>query len=219
MRGQYGVGEKDGKIVPPTAQENGVAPTRTPRPTSRCALDIDNWRWAGVPFFLRSGKRLRGAAVRRSPCSFKRPPTLLFREFAAREGCAPTAPRANWLVMRIQPDEGIALTFACKRPGMALQLDDVTMDFTYGEAFRQRSPEAYERLLLDALRGDASLFTRSDEVEYAWRFITSIFAGWAELPPPAFPNYYPFTEGPVEAHRLMQGTNVRWRPIGGEAGC
>jgi len=137
----------------------------------------------------------------------------LFREFAARERIEAPAPRANWLVLRIQPDEGIELSFACKRPGMQLVLDEVAMDFVYGEAFHTRSPEAYERLLLDALRGDASLFTRSDEVEYAWRFVTSILVGWSELPPPLFPNYYPFTEGPAEAERLMQDLSTRWRSI------
>ena len=120
-------------------------------------------------------------------------------------------PKSNVLVLRIQPDEGISLSFACKRPGMRVQLADVNMDFFYGQAFQQRSPEAYERLLLDALRGDASLFTRSDEVEYAWRFITSIHEGWASLPPPKFPNYYPFTDGPDEANRLMAGTLTHWR--------
>jgi len=94
------------------------------------------------------------------------------------------------------------LSFTCKQPGMKVELEDVHMDFVYGQAFQQRSPEAYERLLLDALRGDASLFTRSDEVEYAWRFISPILAGWAQLPPPTFPNYYPFTDGPDEARRL-----------------
>ena len=87
------------------------------------------------------------------------------------------------------------------------------MDFVYGAAFQQRSPEAYERLLLDALRGDAALFTRSDEVEYAWRFISSLHAGWAALPPPSFPNYYPFTEGPADVQQLLHGTSAHWRPI------
>jgi glucose-6-phosphate 1-dehydrogenase len=113
--------------------------------------------------------------------------------------------------MRIQPDEGIRLSFACKQPGMRVQLEEVNMDFFYGQAFQQRSPEAYERLLLDALRGDASLFTRSDEVEYAWRFISSIHKGWTNLPPPTFPNYYPFTDGPDEANRLLEGTQAKWR--------
>ena len=97
---------------------------------------------------------------------------------------------------------------------MQVHLETVNMDFFYGRAFQQRSPEAYERLLLDALRGDASLFTRSDEVDYAWRFISSIHQGWAYLPPPTFPNYYPFTDGPEEATRLMEGLSASWRPQG-----
>jgi glucose-6-phosphate 1-dehydrogenase len=115
--------------------------------------------------------------------------------------------------MRIQPNEGISLSFACKRPGMRIQLEEVNMDFIYDEAFQDRSPEAYERLLLDALRGDASLFTRSDEVDYAWRFITSIHEGWGRLPAPKFPNYYPFTDGPDEANRLFDFSEARWRSL------
>jgi len=213
VRGQYGVGERDGEIVHGYRQEKGVAPDSNTETYVALRTTIENWRWAGVPFFLRSGKRL-GAQVSEIGVRFKRPPMLLFREFAAREGCAAPEPRANWLILRIQPDEGIKLLFECKRPGMQLQLDEVTMDFVYGAAFHERSPEAYERLLLDALRGDAALFTRSDEVEYAWRFISSLHAGWAALPPPQFPNYYPFSEGPAEAERLLQGTTARWRPIG-----
>ena len=96
---------------------------------------------------------------------------------------------------------------------MRIQLAEVNMDFFYEQAFQQRSPDAYERLLLDALRGDASLFTRSDEVEYGWRFTTSILEGWESLPPPKFPNYYPFTGGPEEINRLMEGTQAQWRSL------
>jgi glucose-6-phosphate 1-dehydrogenase len=215
VRGQYGVGERDGAIVPGYRQEHGVRPDSNTETYVALRATIENWRWAGVPFFLRSGKRL---AAQRSEIAvrFKRPPMLLFREFAAREGCAEPEPHGNWLVLRIQPDEGINLSFACKRPGMQLQLEEVQMDFVYGQAFHQRSPEAYERLLLDALRGDAALFTRSDEVEYAWRFISSLHAGWAALPPPPFPNYYPFTDGPAEAAQLLHGTSAHWRPIAAE---
>ena len=215
VRGQYGVGEHDGQIVPGYRQEKGAAPESITETYVALRTTIENWRWAGVPFLLRSGKRL-AAQLSEIAVRFKRPPMLLFREFAAREGFEAPEPQANWLVLRIQPDEGINLSFACKRPGMQFQLDEVTMDFVYGEAFHERAPEAYERLLLDALRGDASLFTRSDEVEYAWCFIDSILQGWAELPPPEFPNYYPFTEGPAEANWLMDGTFARWRLIGHE---
>ena len=162
-------------------------------------------------FYLRSGKRL-ASQVSEIAVRFKRAPMLLFEEMAEREGVAPPEPHSNYLVLRIQPNEGISLSFASKRPGMRMQLDDVTMDFLYGTAFAERSPEAYERLLLDALRGDAALFTRSDEVEYAWRFVTSILDGWAAMPPPAFPNYYPFSDGPEEAAHLMAGT-AHWRSI------
>jgi glucose-6-phosphate 1-dehydrogenase len=211
VRGQYGVGECNGEIVPGYRQEKGVKPSSTTETYVALRAHIDSWRWAGVPFLLRSGKRL-AAQVSEIAVRFKRPPMLLFSEIAQREGVAPPEPRSNYLVLRIQPDEGISLSFASKRPGMRMQLDDVTMDFLYDTAFNERSPEAYERLLLDALRGDAALFTRSDEVEYAWRFATSVLAGWAELPAPSFPNYYPFSDGPEEAGHLMPGT-AHWRSL------
>ena len=213
VRGQYGVGERDGEIVKGYRQENGVAVASLTESYVALRARVETWRWAGVPFLLRSGKRLT-APLTEIALRFKRPPMLLFHEIAKREGFELPAMRSNWLVLRIQPDEGISLSFACKRPGMQMVLDEVTMEFRYGHSFQQRSPEAYERLLLDALRGDAALFTRSDEVEYAWRFIQSILDGWAELPAPSFPNYYPFSDGPEEAARLLQGLNTHWRSIG-----
>ena len=212
VRGQYGVGERDGTMVDGYRQEYGVDPQSTTETYVALRTKIDNWRWAGVPFFLRSGKRLRTQASEIG-IRFKQPPLHLFRELGTEPGVDPPLPRSNLLVIRIQPDEGISLSFACKLPGMVVRLEEVDMDFFYGRAFQQRSPEAYERLLLDALRGDASLYTRSDEVEYAWRFITSIQQAWAQLPPPKFPNYYPFTDGPQEAHRLMDGLSSRWRSM------
>jgi glucose-6-phosphate 1-dehydrogenase len=175
-------------------------------------IKIDNWRWAGIPIFLRTGKRLR-KRVSEIAIEFKQPPLHLFRQLENNETIAAPRPMANVLVLRIQPDEGISLSFACKQPGMRIQLAEVNMDFFYEQAFQQRSPDAYERLLLDALRGDASLFTRSDEVEYGWRFTTSILEGWESLPPPKFPNYYPFTDGPEEINRLMEGTQAQWRSL------
>jgi glucose-6-phosphate 1-dehydrogenase len=209
VRGQYGVGEKDGQVMKGYRQEEGVDPKSITETYVALRIRLDNWRWAGVPFFLRSGKRLP-KRVSEIAVEFKQPPLLLFQQLSDDED---VRPKSNLLVMRIQPDEGISLSFACKRPGMKVQLEEVTMDFFYGEQFAQRSPEAYERLLLDALRGDASLFTRSDEVDYAWRFITSIHQGWAALPPPHFPNYYPFTDGPEEANHLLAGTQAKWRPL------
>lgn len=213
VRGQYGVGELNGTIVKGYRQEEGVNPKSVTETYIAMRLKIDNWRWAGVPFFLRTGKRLH-KRVSEIAVEFKHPPLHLFGQGENHfEESGSTRPKSNVLVMRIQPDEGINLSFACKQPGMRVHLEDVHMDFFYGKAFQQRSPEAYERLLLDALRGDASLFTRSDEVEYAWRFISSIHDGWANLPPPVFPNYYPFTDGPDDAQRLFEGTQAQWRSI------
>jgi glucose-6-phosphate 1-dehydrogenase len=213
VRGQFGVGEQDGKVVRGYRQEEGVDPKSVTETFVALRIRIDNWRWAGVPFLLRSGKRL-AKRVSEIAVEFKQPPMHLFRQFDdASDEVVVARPKSNLLVLRIQPDEGISLSFACKRPGIKIQLDEVHMDFFYGHAFQQRSPEAYERLLLDALRGDPSLFTRSDEVDYAWRFITSIHQGWANLPPPVFPNYYPFTDGPDEANRLLEGTQARWRSL------
>ena len=165
-----------------------------------------------MPFLLRSGKRL-GKRVSEIAVQFKQPPLRLFRPVnRIEEMDAHIDPHANVLVLRIQPDEGIRMSFACKMPGMKIQLADVDMDFTYKSSFSQRSPEAYERLLLDALRGDPSLFTRSDEVEFAWRFITSLHEGWATGAPP-MSTYEPFTDGPKDAARLTEGINATWRPF------
>jgi len=212
VRGQYGVGETNGTIVKGYRQEEGVNPKSVTETYVAIRLKIDNWRWAGVPFFLRTGKRLQ-KRVSEIAVEFKQPPLHLFGQLEQNGSDELSHPKSNVLVMRIQPDEGINLSFACKQPGMRVRLEDVHMDFFYNKTFQQRSPEAYERLLLDALRGDASLFTRSDEVEYAWRFISSIHEGWANLPPPTFPNYYPFTDGPDDAQRLLEGTQAQWRSI------
>jgi glucose-6-phosphate 1-dehydrogenase len=207
------MGEKDGQIIKGYRQEEGVDPHSVTETYVALRLKVDNWRWAGVPFLLRTGKRL-ARRVSEIAVEFKQPPLHLFRYLGEdADDLAQTRPMSNLLVMRIQPDEGISLSIACKQPGMRILLQEVEMDFFYGEAFQERSPEAYERLLLDALRGDASLFTRSDEVEYSWRFITAIHEAWASLPPPSFPNYYPFTDGPDEANRLLEGTQARLRPL------
>ena len=212
VRGQYGVGEFDGQVVKGYRQEEEVNPKSLMETYVALRTKIDNWRWAGIPFFLRTGKRLR-QRVSEIAVEFKQPPLHLFGQLGADNSFAAPRPMSNVLILRIQPDEGISLSFACKQPGMRIQLTEVNMDFFYGQAFKQRSPDAYERLLLDALRGDASLFTRSDEVEYGWRFSTSILESWVNLPPPRFPNYYPFTDGPEEIGRLMEGTKAQWRSL------
>jgi glucose-6-phosphate 1-dehydrogenase len=208
VRGQYGPGKSQGKPVKGYLEETGVDEQSTTESFVALKLFVDNWRWGGVPFYLRTGKRLK-QRVSEIAVTFKQPPLQLFRQLEAPNKHTP-APMANVLLVRIQPDEGISLTFAAKRPGMQVSLDEVRMDFFYS-AFRKRSPEAYERLLLDALRGDASLFTRSDETEFAWRFITSIQDGWAHSKPEIF-TYEPFSDGPAEANRLFT-SNTRWRPL------
>ena len=217
VRGQYDSGEWEGQAVKAYRGEDGVQPNSTTESYVALRLRIDNWRWAGIPFYLRAGKRLR-TKVTEIAVQFRRPPLHLFRHGLQIDSPEVPALLSNMLVLRIQPDEGISLSFACKRPGMQFRLDEVEMDFFYRQGFSQRPPEAYERLLLDALRGDASLFTRSDEVEYAWRFISSIHEGWAALPSPAFPNYHPFSDGPQEAAQLMSGTETRWRPLRNTSG-
>src|SRR6185369_15586784 len=164
VRGQYGMGEKGGAVIKGYRQEEGVDPQSVTETYLALRMKVDNWRWAGVPFFLRTGKRL-AKRVSEIAVEFKQPPLHLFRYLGEHaDELAHTRPMSNQLVFRIQPDEGISLSIACKQPGMRILLQEVEMDFFYGEAFHERSPEAYERLLLDALRGDASLFTRSDEV-------------------------------------------------------
>ncbi|MDB4987030.1 MAG: glucose-6-phosphate 1-dehydrogenase [Myxococcaceae bacterium] len=210
VRGQYSAGSSQGKPVTAYLEESGVKPDSITESYVALKLHIDNWRWGGVPFYLRTGKRLK-QRVSEIAVTFKAPPLHLFRQLTT-SGERQPQPMPNVLLVRIQPDEGISLTFAAKNPGMQLRLDEVRMDFFYS-AFHKRSPEAYERLLLDALRGDASLFTRSDETEYAWRFISSIQDGWAALPKPEILTYAPFSDGPEAANRLFAGTNTRWRPL------
>ena len=192
VRGQYR-GYRSEEAVDPSSKTETYVAVRT---------TIDNWRWSGVPIFIETGKRLP-ERLTEIEIQFNQPPMCLFREF---EECPPNP---NSLVIRIQPNEGISLSFACKQPGARFAVQDVKMDFSYGATFNQRSPEAYERLLLDALRGDASLFTRSDEVEAAWRFISAIEDAWAKLPDPVFPNYEPATPGPAEANRLLSSIQTR----------
>ncbi len=214
VRGQYGPGLKDGKTVKGYRQEENVPPDSLTETFVAMTLKIENWRWAGVPFYLRTGKQLK-ARMSEIAVTFKRPPLRLFEQNRDSDFCLMSAgPVPNQLVLRIQPQESITLSMACKQPGMKMVLDEVDMEFLYQDAFAQRSPEAYERLLLDAMRGDASLFTRVDEVFQAWTFVSSLQEAWAKLPPPEFPNYTPFSEGPAEAQRLLNADGACWRPIG-----
>lgn len=206
VRGQYGAGEIDGKPVPGYRQEPGVNPNSQTETYAAVEFHIDNWRWAGVPFYVRAGKRL-ARPLTEVAVHFKRTPQALFSR-------SPKDVHHNVIVMRIQPNEGIALSFGAKEPGQQMRAIRVDMDFSYRGAFGAETPAAYETLLLDAMRGDATLFTRRDEVEAEWRIITPIEEAWAQLPPPQFPNYAAGSDGPASADNLIRYDRLRWRPLG-----
>src|SRR5262249_25684199 len=182
VRGQYGPGVIDGKQVPGYRQETGVKPGSTTDTYVALKLRIENWRWAGVPFYLRAGKRLP-KRVTEIAISFKPAPHSIFRSTGR------AAKEPNVLALRIQPNEGISLSFGAKMPGSEIRIDPVQMDFRYSTAFGTEPPEAYERLLHDALVGDSTLFARRDEVEGAWVIVDAIVDGWRQGPDPDFPNY------------------------------
>ena len=171
---------------------------------------IDNWRWAGLPFYLRTGKRLP-ARVTEIAIQFKLPPLNLFHTVECDgDVCGVVDARPNTLVFHIQPTDSISLTFCAKRPGMTYQVQPVKMDFSYQNSFSGGLPEAYERLLLDAMRGDSTLFTRSDELEAAWRFLDPVLKEWESGH--HRPELYPAGQwGPKAAHELLGRSNRAWR--------
>jgi glucose-6-phosphate 1-dehydrogenase len=205
VRGQYGPGWVSGKPVIGYRQEEDVNPESETETYVAARLLVDDWRWSGVPFYLRMGKRLPKRATEIA-IQFKDVPHRLFRDSASD-------PEPNLLAMRIQPDEGIMLRFGAKVPGLGVDIRNVTMDFTYGSAFQVDSPDAYETLILDALLGDASLFTRADEVEEAWSIVDPVIQAWADEGPPAFPSYEAGTWGPEAADDLLAREGRRWRRI------
>ena len=203
VRGQYGRGFVRADEVPAYREEPDVAPNSPIETFVAMKVLVDNWRWGGVPFYVRAGKRL-ARCVTEIAIQWKKVPHSLFR--APDGGITP-----NVLAMRIQPDEGIALRFISKEPGQTTILRDVAMDFRYGAAFGSNTPEAYERLLLDAMRGDATLFTRRDEVEGQWEFIDNVFDAWSRdgnTPPPIYPAG---SWGPEQAEDLIARDGRRWR--------
>lgn len=211
VRGQYEAGVIDGKVVPAYRDEEAVDENSLRETYAALRVHIDNWRWAGVPFLLRTGKRM-AKRVTEIAIEFKLPPMTLFRTVECEgDVCDLTQARPNILIFRIQPDEGIDLSFSGKRPGVNMDLHPVVMQFDYGKSFTQKMPEAYERLLLDALRGDHSLFMRSDELEAAWEFCTPILEAWGRNPPTDFPNYKAGSWGPAAADRLLEGCQRGWR--------
>ncbi len=202
--GQYGAGAPAGERLPGYREEPGVA-TESRTPTyGALRLAIDNWRWEGVPFFLRSGKRL-AERVTEIVVRFQRPPHLLF----PRRECGPLDP--NMLVIRIQPDDGISLRFEVKQPGMEVRLAPVRMEFSYARAFgADTRHSAYEMLLLDCMEGDATLFARADEVEAAWRLMDPIIAGWADASRSGVEEYASGTWGPAGADALLARDGAEW---------
>jgi glucose-6-phosphate 1-dehydrogenase len=205
VRGQYGPGWVEGVAVPGYRQEPEVDPESETETFVACRLEVDNWRWSGVPFYLRHGKRLPKRATEIA-IQFRDVPHKLFAE-------ADMDPQPNLLAIRIQPDEGILLRFGSKVPGLGFDIRPVTMDFTYGSSFAVDAPDAYETLLLDAMLGDASLFTRADEVEAAWSIVTPILETWLDTPPPEFPNYDAGSSGPESAEALLARDDRRWRRL------
>jgi len=204
VRGQYGPGWVAGLEVAGYRQETKVKPDSVTETYVAVKLLIDNWRWAGVPFYLRTAKRMP-RRVTEIAIQFKSVPHPLFKSV----GGAPLEP--NVLTLRIQPDEGISLKIAAKVPGPSLHLRSVNMGFLYGTSFFVESPDAYERLLLDCMYGESTLFTRRDETEAAWKPITEILEGWAISPPSRIPQYDAGTWGPPEADAFIARDGRAWR--------
>lgn len=205
VRGQYGPGVINGQFVPGYTQEPDVAPDSTTETYLAMRLKIDNWRWAGVPFYVRSGKRLP-RRVTEIAIQFKMPPLLLFSERTANEI------QPNLLVLNIQPDEGISLRFSAKVPGSGENIQPVVMDFRY-ETLQTPTPDAYERLLLDAMLGDSTLFTRHDEVEASWSVIMPVIERWRAGQGSFIEMYRAGTWGPKEADDFIAADGRAWRTL------
>ena len=201
-RGQYAGGWQGGEKVTGFLDEDGMNPKSVSETYAAMRLDINTRRWAGVPFYLRAGKRL-GRRVTEIAVVFKRAPQQLFAESQT------SALGQNALVIRVQPDEGITIRFGSKVPGVGMQVRDVTMDFGYGHAFTEASPEAYERLILDVLLGDPPLFPRHEEVELSWKILDPIVSYWEKKGKPE--QYRPGTWGPTSADEMMARDGREWR--------
>jgi glucose-6-phosphate 1-dehydrogenase len=206
VRGQYAAGAVLGRPANAYRQEPNVAPDSVTETYVAYKLAIDNWRWAGVPFYLRTGKYL---TRRRTEIAirFHQAPVALFRA-ADVERMTP-----NWLILRIEPDEGIALEFAAKRPGVNMKLSPVSMDFAYKTFFNAAPNTGYETLLYDCMVGDATLFQRADMVEAGWRAVQPILDAWTSVRPTDFPNYAAGTPGPAASDALLARDGRAWRSL------
>jgi glucose-6-phosphate 1-dehydrogenase len=206
VRGQYGAGQVLGKQVQAYRLEPDVAPNSATETYVACKLNIDNWRWAGVPFYLRTGKYMKRRSTEIA-IRFHQAPYALFRDTNVERM------NPNWLILRIQPDEGIALEFAAKRPGPTVTLDTVSMDFAYKTYFKVAPNTGYETLLYDCMIGDATLFQRADTVEAGWKVVQPILDIWADNPPRDFPNYTAGSDGPAAADELLARDRRAWRSL------
>lgn len=206
VRGQYSPGVVNGDEVPGYRREDGVKPDSTVETFVALKVFIDNWRWAGVPFYLRTGKRM-SKRVTEIAVQFREVPPVLFN-------APPSASlEPNVLALRIQPEEGFSLHINSKQPGSRVRIEPVAMDFRYGSEYGTVSPDAYERLLLDVMAGDATLFMRRDAVEAAWAWVTGILDGWKGQGSKWLPEYGAGTWGPVEADRMVERDGRRWRVL------
>jgi len=211
IRAQYGRGRAAGKEIKSYREDDRINPNSMTESYLAMRLSIDNWRWAGVPIYLRTGKRLARRATE-IVVQFKVPPLQLFQTVqCVGDVCDMTHSMPNQLIFRIQPDEGIALHFSAKRPVMQVQVESVAMNFSYSQTWQRDLPEAYERLLLDVMRGDSTLFTRSDEVEAAWKVIDPFLCAWKNQPEIPMYTYEPGSWGPAEGEALLHGINNEWR--------
>jgi glucose-6-phosphate 1-dehydrogenase len=211
VRGQYGEGAIDGVRVSGYRDEKGVAADSATETFAAMKLSIDNWRWAGVPFYLRSGKRMP-QKLTLVAIEFKRVPHLFFHD-TPQDQIEP-----NVLTIRIQPDEGIALKMSARAPGPAMYVRQMLMNFSYGDAFGEFPATAYESLLLDAMHGDLTLFNRRDAVDLSWRILQPVLEHWhAGRAAASFPNYAAGTWGPAPADRLLERDARAWKNTAGLA--
>jgi len=206
VRGQYDAGTVLGKAVRAYRQEPDVTPDSNTETYIACKLQIDNWRWAGVPFYLRTGKYLK-RHLTEIAIRFHQAPFTLFRETDVERM------HPNWMILRIQPSEGIGLEFAAKRPGPTVKLSNVTMDFAYEDYFKTAPNTGYETLIYDCMIGDATLFQRADNIEAGWAAVQPILDLWAENSPSSFPNYTAGSDGPAAADELLARDARAWRPF------
>ena len=208
VRGQYGTGVVEGALAPPYRSEPGIAKQSETETYFAMKLELDNWRWAGVPFYLRTGKRLTNR-VTEVAIQLKCAPFELFRQVSS----LPLV--SNFLVMQIQPEEKISLNFTVKVPGPTIRLRDGQMTFEYEDFLHKLPSTGYETLLYDCMRGDKTLFRRADQVEQSWQAIMPVLRAWETAKPNVFPNYASGTAGPTEADLLLNNDGRSWRPITG----